>query len=170
MLQSFILGILVSYLQRRIKCVFKNCRYPESWRGGAKPPPPRGARGAPLRPLPSAGRGGGNQSCNWHRVPLGNMIPVRSKRSLREGQRSHPEEPPSGATLRSHLQDPTSGAKEPPSGATLRSHPQEPPSGATLRSQGSTLRSQGATLRSQGATLRSHPRVAPEGVKVTALY
>ena len=46
MLQSFILGILVSYLQRRIKCVFKNCGYPESWRGGEAPPPP-GARAGP---------------------------------------------------------------------------------------------------------------------------
>ena len=124
MLQSFILGILVSYLQLRIKCVFKNCGYPESWRG-SEAHPQRRARGPPP-PLPSAGRGGG-QSIMELTVPLGNMIPVRSKRSLREGQRSHPQEPPSGATLRSHPQ-------EPPSGATLRSHPQEPPSGATLRS------------------------------------
>ena len=50
MLQSFILGILVSYLQRKIKCVFKNCGYPEEARAGP--------------PLPIAGRGGGNQSCN----------------------------------------------------------------------------------------------------------
>ena len=33
---SFLLGILVSYLQRRIKCAFKNCGEP----GGRSPPPP----------------------------------------------------------------------------------------------------------------------------------
>ena len=113
-------GCCKKKLQRRIKCVFKNCGYPESWRGG-EAPPPRGVRGGPLPPLPSAGRGVvainhvtdiGFHSVIWY--------PVRSKRSLREGQRSHPEEPPSGATLRSHLQ-------EPPSGATLRSHPRVAP-------------------------------------------
>ena len=132
-------------------------------RGAAGPPPnlfQRRARGALpfLPPLPRAGEGGfwGNQSCltadMWFHLVCGNTIPVRSKRSLREGQRSHPEEPPSGATLRSHPQ-------EPPSGATLRSHPQEPPSGATLW-----------THPPSGATLRSHTKAAPEGVKVTALY
>ena len=57
-----------SYLQRRIKCVFKNCGYPESWRGGGQSPP-RGVRGAPLPPLPSAGRGGGNTS--WLTADIG---------------------------------------------------------------------------------------------------
>ena len=113
---SFILGILVSYLQRRtlkelmcIKKIVDSLMHAMVSRGGGR---------------------GGNQSCltadMWFHLVCGNTIPVRSKRSLREGQRSHPEEPPSGATL--------------------RSHPQDPP------------------------TLRSHPRVAPEGVKVTALY
>ena len=109
-------------------------------RGPQAPPKPFSearAGGPPPPPPPSPGRGGcggggfwggGNQSCltadMWFHLVCGNTIPVRSKRSLREGQRSHPEEPPWGATLRSH-------PEEPPSGATLRSHPQEPPSGPT---------------------------------------
>ena len=96
----------------------------------------RGARGgpSPSSPPPSPQGGGGrgvwgNQSYltadMWFHLVCGNTISVRSKRSLREGQRCHPEEPPSGATLRSHPQ-------EPPSGPT---HPLEPPSGATLGSR-----------------------------------
>ena len=60
---SFLLGILVSYLQRRIKCVFKNCGYPESWRGG-KAPPPEALAGAPSPLSPVRGGVWGNQSCN----------------------------------------------------------------------------------------------------------
>ena len=61
---SFLLGILVSYLQRRIKCAFKSCGEP-----GAAGPPQTGARALPiLPPLPRAGGVGGNQS--WLTVPL----------------------------------------------------------------------------------------------------
>ena len=49
---SFLLGILVSYLQRRIKCAFKNCGEP----GGAAGPQ-TGARALPL--LPPSPQGGG---------------------------------------------------------------------------------------------------------------
>ena len=52
---SFLLGILVSYLQRRIKCAFKNCDEP-----GGPQAPQTGARALP--PLPRAGGGGGGQS------------------------------------------------------------------------------------------------------------
>ena len=88
--------------------------------GGRRPPPKPSSEaraGGPSPsspPLPRAGGGGGwGQSImvdSWFHLVCGNTIPVRSKRSLREGQRSNPE-PPSGATLRSQ-------------GATLRSHPQ----------------------------------------------
>ena len=49
---SFLLGILVSYLQRRIKCAFKNCGEP----GGHRPPKlSSGARAGPPSPLPPQG-------------------------------------------------------------------------------------------------------------------
>ena len=48
--------LLVSYLQRRIKCVFKNCGYPESWRGAKAPQ--RRARWPPP-PSPQCGAGWG---------------------------------------------------------------------------------------------------------------
>ena len=51
---SFLLGILVSYLQRRIKCAFKNCGEP----GGHRPPKlSSGARAGPPSPSPQGGEG-----------------------------------------------------------------------------------------------------------------
>ena len=60
--------------------------------GGRRPPKPSSeARAGALPLLPPLSRaGGGGKS-----IMCGNTIPVRSKRSLREGQRSHPQEPPS---------------------------------------------------------------------------
>ena len=80
---SFLLGLLVSYLQRRIKCAFKNCGEP----GEPQAPPPQnilqGRARASLPPLPRMGRV--NQSCltadMWFHLVCGNTIPVRSKRS-----------------------------------------------------------------------------------------
>ena len=115
---SFLLGILVSYLQRRtfkeLMCIKKIADslmhagdgrppkpFSEARAGGHPPPTPP--------PLPREGGRGfwGNQSCltadMWFHLVCGNTIPVRSKRSLREGQRSHPQEPPSGPT---HPQEP----------------------------------------------------------------
>ena len=70
---SFLLGILVSYLQRRIKCAFKNCGEP----GGRRPPPPnRGARSPPPPPSPQGGGGvGGNQSWLTADMWFGNTSP-----------------------------------------------------------------------------------------------
>ena len=69
--------LLVSYLQRRIKCVFKNCGYS----GGPVAPPPSDTEERPGAPPLSPGRGGGNQSWLTADIGFGNMIPVRSKRS-----------------------------------------------------------------------------------------
>ena len=78
---SFILGILVSYLQRRIKCAFKNCGEP----GGLFSPQTFfRARALPLLP-PLPRTGGGGQSImfdSWFHLVCGNTIPVRSKRSI----------------------------------------------------------------------------------------
>ena len=92
--------LLVSYLQRRINCVFKNCGYSD-------PPSDTEERPGPPPPSPQGG-GGENQSCLTTDIGFGNMIPVRSKRSLRGGQSgsSQPEEPPWGATMRSHPEEP----------------------------------------------------------------
>ena len=96
MLQSFILGILVSYLQRRIKCVFKNCGYPESWRGGGgQSPPPRGARGAPS---PQCGAG-------WGAINHVTEIGFHSVIWYLSDQKGHCERA-RGATLRSHPEEP----------------------------------------------------------------
>ena len=87
--------LLVSYLQRRIKneCVFKNCGYSGGGGGCYVPLPPEknGARAWVNPPLSP----GGEQSTmfdSWHMVPLGNMIPARSKRSTKSTTRE------SGAT------------------------------------------------------------------------
>ena len=123
MLQSFILGILVSYLQRRIKCVFKNCGYPESWRG-AKPPPQRRARDPPS-PQCGAGWGAINHvtDIGFHSV-IWYLSDQKGHCERARGAtlRSHPQEPPSGATLRSHPQEPPTLRTHPPSGATLEWH------------------------------------------------
>ena len=93
---SFLLGIFVSYLQRRtlkeLMCIKKIADI-LMHAGGPAPPPnllQRRARGAlPLLPPLSPGRGGGwvvNQSCltadMWFHLVCGNTIPVRSKRSI----------------------------------------------------------------------------------------
>ena len=86
---SFLLGILVSYLQRRIKCAFKNCGQP----GGPQAPNflQGRARGLPP-PSPRVGRV--NQSCltadMWFHLVCGNTIPVRSKRSIHCDRVRHP--------------------------------------------------------------------------------
>ena len=69
--------LLVSYLQRRIKCVFKNFGYS----GGGRRATPVWHRKAPGGPSPHLPRAGGNQSWLTADIGFGNMIPVRSKRS-----------------------------------------------------------------------------------------
>ena len=61
--------LLVSYLQRRIKCVFKNCGY-----SGALGMTPKSARGPP-HPLPRAG--GGYQSCLTTDIGFGNTCQIK---------------------------------------------------------------------------------------------
>ena len=118
---SFLLGILVSYLQRRtfkeLMCI-KKIADSLMHAGGRRPPPKPSSEaraGGPSNssppPLPRAGGGGKSIMVdNWFHLVCGNTIPVWSKRSI-HCERAR------GATLRSHPQ-------EPPSGATLRSHPQ----------------------------------------------
>ena len=77
-------------------------------RGGGPLGPPSDTEERPEAPPPLPRAEGGNHSCLTTDIGFGNMIPVISKRSLREGQSgsSQSEEPPRGATLRSQPQEP----------------------------------------------------------------
>ena len=68
--------LLVSYLQRRIKCVLKIAAT-----RGALRAPPSDTEERMEPPPPSPQGGGGNQSWLTADIGFGNMIPVRSKRS-----------------------------------------------------------------------------------------